>query len=140
MFVYSEELQADLDTLLGTDAATQKRSSALFLLKLKESRRLTQAAIDDIVQEWDGLFNHSVQRLLAGVRAKMAAAGIDYRDIDGLQEIFQEVPHPFEGLQTRHLQEKYYREFLGLVVSLAICCIWASFTFLFKMYETKVDL
>jgi len=30
---------------------------------------------------------------------------------------FQGVPNPFDGLQTRHMQEKYYHESLGLVVS-----------------------
>lgn len=113
----SDESQADLDLLLGTDKAAQQRSSALFLLKLKESRRLSQAAIDDIVHDWDGLFSHTVKRLQARVKAKLATAGIDVDGIEGLQEVFQDVPNPFDGLQTRHMQEKYYHESLGLVVS-----------------------
>ena len=116
--LYSEEeVQDDLDFLLGTDMTIQKRSAALFLLKLKESKRLSQVAIDDIVQEWDGLFSHTVRQLQANVRAKLAAAGVDYRDVEGLPEIFDNVTSPFQELQTRYMQEKYYREFLGLVVS-----------------------
>ena len=30
--------------------------------------------------------------------------------------MFQDFPSPFEGLETQHLQEKYFRESLGLVV------------------------
>ena len=115
------EVQDDLDILLGNDEDIQKRSAALFLLKLKESKRLSQAAIDDIVQEWDGLFSHTVRRLLAIVRAKLATAGVDFRDIEGLPETFDKVPSPFQGLQTHYMQEKYYREFPGLVVSSFSC-------------------
>ena len=78
---------------------------------------MSQAAIDDIVQEWDGLFSHTVRRLLAIARAKLAAAVVDYRDIEGLPEMLDNVSSPFQGLQTRYMQEKYYRQFLGLVVS-----------------------
>ena len=63
-FSHSDEVQADVDLLLGSDKVAQQRSSALFLLKLK----LSQVAIDDIVQEWNGLFSHTLQRLHAEVR------------------------------------------------------------------------
>ena len=62
------DVQADLHLLLGVDKGIQQRSSALFLLKLKEHRRISQAAIDDIVEDWDVLFSHSIQRLHATVR------------------------------------------------------------------------
>ena len=59
---FSGDDGADLDLLLGIDKNVQQRSSALFLLKLKEHRRISQVAI---VEDWDGLFSHSVQRLHA---------------------------------------------------------------------------
>lgn len=52
----------------------------------------------------------------ARVKAKLATAGIDVDGIEGLQ-VFQDVPNPFDGFQARHMQEKYYRESLRLVVS-----------------------
>ncbi len=110
LLVHTDEVRADF---YGTDAVTQKRSAALFLLKMKKSKRLSQVAIDDIVHEWNGIFDHTVQRLLAGVRAKMAASGVDFRGIEGLPEIFENVPHPFHGLQTRHMQETHAGEVLS---------------------------
>ena len=104
--------------MLGIDKDIQQRSSALFLLKLKEHRRISQTAVDDIVADWNGLFSHSVQRLYARVRETLASSGVDVCSIDGLQEVFEEVPHPFEGLETRFKQEKFFTETLGLVVSL----------------------
>ena len=104
-------MQSDLHYLLGIDKAVQQRSSALFLLRLKESRRLSQAAIDDIIREWDGLFSHTVGRLKAIVRAKLATAGIDFSAIEGLKVTLEEdVINPFEGLETRHKQERFYHK------------------------------
>lgn len=116
--LFTEEVRADLDLLLGMDKAAQQRHAALFLLKLKEYRQLSQVAIDDIVQEWEGLFSHTVQQLNARVRERLANAGVDVDSVEGLQEVFHDLPSPFEGLNTQHLQEKYYRDSLGLVVSL----------------------
>ena len=39
------QLQYNIDELLGRDYAVQQRSSALFLLKLKEERRVSQAVV-----------------------------------------------------------------------------------------------
>ena len=89
--------------LLGSDKVAQQRSSALFLLKLKEFRRLSQAAIDDIIQEWNGLFSHTLQRLHAEVWRTLAENGIDVSSIAGLPEIFQSAPSPFLGLETCHM-------------------------------------
>ena len=67
-FLLSDDVQADLDLLLGIDKNVQQRSAALFLLKLKEHRRISQVAIDDMIQEWDGLFSSSMQHLHARIR------------------------------------------------------------------------
>lgn len=108
--------QDDLDYLLG-NAEQQRRASALFLIKLKEQRRISQVTVDDIISGFDGLLQQTVSRAKAGVRAKLAEQGIDPTIIGGMDEIFQEILNPFEGLETVHKQEKYFRECLGLVVS-----------------------
>lgn len=38
--------------------------------------------------------------------------------IERLQMLFENVPNPFQGLETHNLQEKFYRDHLELVVSL----------------------
>lgn len=106
---------------MGTDVQARRRSSALFLLKLKEHRRITQTAIDDIVEGSQSLFQQTVQTIEAGVRACLANNGIDPGDIKGLNATFQGLIDPFQGLESRYNQEKYYKENLGLVVS-TYCC------------------
>ena len=107
-FHFLERFQADIDLLLGRDREAQQRSSALFLLKLKEFRRLPQSAIDDVIHGWNGLFHHTVDLLNARVRERLA---INVSSI-GLEEVFTDFPSPFEGLETQYLQ---FREKLGLV-------------------------
>ena len=105
---------------MGDDKDAQQRASALFLLKLKEHRRISQIALDDIVEEWGDLFSHTVKRLSATVCAKLSSTGINVEDIDGLDQLFEDLPHPFEGLKTRFLQKNFFRESLGLVVGIHV--------------------
>jgi len=106
---------ADIDYLLNVDTKVQQRSSAQFLLNLKESRQVSQVVIND-VQGWSGLFASTVERLHARVRDKLASIGIDPDYIEELSEVFSDIPHPFNKLETEHEQNKYYREHMGLVV------------------------
>ena len=51
--------QADIDRLSGRDVVDQKRSSALFLLKLKEIHRVPQVAVDSVVSGSQEIFQQS---------------------------------------------------------------------------------
>lgn len=99
---------------MGTDVEGIKRASALFILKMKEKRLLTQAAIDDIVEETTSLFDRTFTMLKAGVREKLASAGVE---VD-LESVFSNLSDPFQGLTTKHYQEAYFKECLKLIVSL----------------------
>ena len=108
---------ADIRYLLGKDAKDIQHESALFLLKLKEHRRVSQVAIDDVVEHSKRLFHMTIERAEAAVKAKVADAGFDPNLIE-LDTVFQDISDPFNGLHTSYLQEKYYNEKLGLVVSM----------------------
>ena len=101
--------------MIGSDVEHIRQSSALFLLKLKEKRRITQV---DIVGGCQGLFSQTIDRVQASVKAKLAELGVDLSQMDGLDEAFQHVIDPFEGIETCHLQERYFRDKLGLIVSI----------------------
>lgn len=111
-------VQDDIDRLLGIDQERQKRSTAQLILKLKESKQVSQVVIDEVVDGWKDVFQHTVRRLRASVTAKLSEAGIDLATIPGLDSLFDEVPQPFMDLETKYKQEKYFREELGLVVSI----------------------
>ena len=89
-------------------------SNDLFLLKLKEHRRVTQITIDDIVEGNSALLSSTVQHIEAGVKAECGL------DPDIVTDIFKDLPNPFNGIETRYLQEKFYHEHFGLIVSIKI--------------------
>ena len=89
---------ADIQYFIGSDEEKVRRSSALFLLKLKEQSRISQVAIDDIVDGCKSLFSQTVLRVQAGVRATLAESGVDPSTINGLDGAFEDVLNPFEGL------------------------------------------
>lgn len=116
-FCCLDDVQSGLDCFLGIDENIQRWSSALFILKLKEFRRVSQNIIDDVVQEWTSLFESTLSQLEAGVKATLANSSIDVQTTHRLHDLFLNVPNPFMGLETCYKQEKYFRDQLGLVVS-----------------------
>ena len=65
-------------------------------------------------------FYNKLSRAKAGVRSKLAEQGVDPLDITGFDDVFEEISHPFNGLETAYKQEKYFKDSLSLVVSTAI--------------------
>ena len=116
-FCFSESLSHDVNQLLHRDAYEQKKESALFLMQLKEERLLTQAAVNDVVSGCKKVFEYSVCHLKAGVSQTLSKAGIDFKDIDGLGDVFSDISDPFIGLESAYLQDKFITEELGCIVS-----------------------
>ena len=85
----------DVEHLPGIDATQFKRASSMFILKLKETRQLSQTAVDDVVEVCKSMINHAVQRLRSGVCAKLSTLGIDE---EALEHVFNYFPDPFNGL------------------------------------------
>ncbi len=109
-------MEADVAHMLGTDTDARRLASALFLLKLKEHRRVTQTAIDDVVEGCQSLFQQTLLTLHSGVRSCLAGHGVDPDSVTGLKETFLNYSDPFLGLENKYKQENYYKEKLGLVV------------------------
>lgn len=95
--------------MLHQDVEDIKRQSALFILKMKEHQRLSQVAIDDIVENAKHLFEMTVEHAESGIRAKLAEAGVDV-DLLPSTSLLEDIRDPFQGLQTCHYQEKYFVE------------------------------
>ena len=72
-----------------------------------------QVAIDDIIEGCRSVFSHTVQRLHCIAWSKLATLGIDDT---ALGDVFSEIVDPFLDLDTRHKQEKCFKEDFGLVV------------------------
>ena len=111
------DLQHTVDNLLDIDHEVQQKKSALYLLNLKEVSGLSQSAVEHVVNETQHLFKHGVGRIRSGVNALLSENGFDQEKISGLDELFSTVEDPFHQLQSTFLQEKFYQEHLGCMVS-----------------------
>lgn len=103
--------------MLGTDIEARRHTGALFLLKLKEHRRIAQTAIDDVVEGCQSLVQQTIQTLHSGIRSCLADAGVDPDAVTGLKKMLSSYPDPFLGLENKYQQEQYYKDKLGLIVS-----------------------
>lgn len=122
-FLFVDATSADIARLMGIDRDGVRQQAALFLLKMKEKKFLTQSAIDELVEETGSIFDRTLSMFRAGIREKVAAAGVDPASLQ-LDRIFDELrlTDPFDGLKTKHYQEKYFREALQLIVSFRNSC------------------
>ena len=94
-----------------------QRSAALFLLTLKERYQLTQSALDFTVSQVKEMLFYDHQEKVAAINTALRnQAGEPTRTQAELSDCL-EYKNPFATLQTEHLQNKYYRENFGLVVS-----------------------
>ena len=107
---------ADISYLTGHDREAIMRSSTLLILKLKEHCKLSQVAINSIVDGCRGLFAYTLQHLQAALRSKLADLGFDQREMLAIQEVFSGIGEPFDSLVTENQQETYFLNELNLVV------------------------
>ena len=92
-------------------------TAAKFLLQLREGRQISQVAVSDVIDGSRTLCKQTGLELKQRVQLSLASAGIDVQDIPGMADVFNQVPDPFEGVDTNHLHEKFCIDEFGCVVS-----------------------
>ncbi len=75
------------------DASNTSRTSALFLLQLKEGKGLSQTAVNTVVEGCERLLDESLQRVRKGVIDKLQKAELS-NIIPEIEEVFQSHPKP----------------------------------------------
>ena len=111
----ADHLTTDLD---------RERAIALWILKLKEGRKLTQSVTEEILQDVTEFCCEMISDLKSNIYKLLSSAGINADDVSGLEDLFQdESPYvkPFSKLETQYLQMSYYKKHLGFVVSNYTC-------------------
>ncbi len=113
------DLQHAIDQLLQKDDLVQMKKAALYILNLKDVRALSESAVEHVVAQTQSIFAHTVGRIRAGVNRHLSINGVDVEALPSLdlESMFTEMKDPFCGLSTPHLQEKFYREQFGCIVS-----------------------
>jgi len=96
---------------------------ALWILKLKESRKVTQSTTEEILADASELFSDMFTRLKKDVYQILAAAGPDIESdcVERIKELFSDTSpylNLFSSLGTQYLQMQYFKKHLNFVVSL----------------------
>lgn len=104
--------------IVSLESALQK-SSALFLMGLKEEKKLTQVAMQGVV---DGVTTLCQSRLcsLSEEISKLFKDKLGTEvppELEGLLDVNEIFGNPFHGLETRYKQDQYYRTHFKIVVS-----------------------
>lgn len=94
------------------------KQMALFLLKAKEIRKVSQSALDGLLSDFTDIVAKTVAVLKSNVSVCLNKKGLDIASFDGLEEAFSDlkITDPFHHLSCRFQQEKFYKEFLNLLV------------------------
>lgn len=95
-----------------------KKQMALLLLKIKEVRKVSQSALDGIIDDVSLILQQTIGRVKAGVNSCLVSHGMSISVFDGLSDVFKDtsILNPFDQLKSKFLQEKFYREHLDLLV------------------------
>ena len=106
----------------GSSSEALQKSSALFLLGLKEKHKLTQVAMQGVVEGVTSLMQGHLLALHSNVQKQLSLSGVS-PVIGDLDALFSEdgcFGRPFLGLETQHQQLSYYCNHFNLIVSLFV--------------------
>lgn len=105
----------------GEDTRTDEHPSlqaAQFILKTRDGRRITQVALDGILQDTKSFIECSLDTLEVTVVEKLEESGMRGDEICSIRDLFSSLKNPFEGLETQYRQEQFFEQHFNYVVSL----------------------
>ena len=97
-----------------------KRSSAAWILKIKEKHKLPQVAVQGIITQVTSLFQVYLSSIHRETQHHLQTLGFDQGICATLNQIFDSdgsYGRPFRGLETEYRQRKYYKDNFHMVVS-----------------------
>ena len=103
-----------------SNSLNSEANIAMWILKLKESNKLTQTSVNQILQHVSELCTITVFELGEAVNQALEAAGVKPDDVTGLKDLFSTsspLSQPFASLLTYHQQLKFYNTHLNFIVS-----------------------
>lgn len=100
-----------------------QRVAAQWILKIKETCKLTQSAMDNIIEGVTDFHNFMLSKIHIVLKKALNSLHIDMDDIPQLKQVFEcdsPFTRPFTGVETSYQQLNYYKSQLGLVVSMSL--------------------
>ncbi len=88
------------------------KQMAIFLLKTKEVRKVSQVALEGLIADFTSMLQLTISQIKCEVSTVLKDNGVSLSTFEGLESIFHNSlrNQPFYGLESKFLQEKFYRE------------------------------
>ena len=99
MMEHENELETNLQPKVDI-----RKNSARFLLQLREAKGLSQVAIDTVVDGCEELISECLRNVQMDIENKIE----DPEQLNIIEDAFQQCTKPFDGLHTKHQQEKFF--------------------------------
>ena len=95
-----------------------KKQRAEWILKIRETNKITQACTENISSDVTSLCSSMVRDLTEAVKQKLTSHNATPELHQDIMEVFQtpNFSKPFEGLETRYKQMQYLKECFDFVV------------------------
>ena len=98
-------------------SADRNKKQALYLLKLRVDKQVSQTAICDIIANSRKLCQQTAANLVGRIRNTLLQAQVEIDCVSGLSEALESpAPDSFDGIDTSYLLEKYAKDHLDYVV------------------------
>ncbi len=115
----TEESDTDHDIDNTPSKEIMQLFSSKWILKTRESRKLTRSAMQGIIDDVGELVTFVTQSLESQTRALLVKSGASSDMLAGVKNVFSgPVTKPFDGIQSFHQQLQYCRKYLNLIASL----------------------
>ena len=99
------------------DTSDRKKKQALYLLKLRVEKQVSQTAISDIISNSRKLCHQTATDLIGTIRNTLLQSQVEIDSISGLSEALEKpASDSFDGIDTSYLLEKYAKDHLEYVV------------------------
>ena len=118
----AESLDSYDEDLFAPTTDEMQMYAAKWILKTRETRSLTRAAMQGVLEVVQDLVHFVTQTLECQTHSILQANGIVPGTLPGLSDVFSgPSTRPFEGLTSFHQQLQYCHDNLGFIVSLFTC-------------------
>lgn len=108
----------DHDNVSHNNLDEIKASMALFILKTADKHSIPLSTMEIIIADTSSLIANAVSK----VEDELLKNGVDAQLANNIcsQEA---IKNPFSGLETVYLQTKYFRDKMGMIVSMLYACM-----------------
>ncbi|XP_028416857.1 uncharacterized protein LOC114541068 [Dendronephthya gigantea] len=92
-----------------------RQNEALFVLKVKERNRITQVALDNIIESTSTIMNSALELVKKNIIQAWESHEPGHDFAQTITDLFGKIPSPFSSLGTNYLQASYIKKHLNYV-------------------------